>query len=122
VKDAQAATGDTEERAAALRDRNEAILTPPAGTAPPRDAAAARVPTQQEGLFGAAEMRAMVEAQLRDAEDIVREAPDMLVPREDGTLAPAEDVLMQADERIAKAQVDAKAFDAAVRCATRVGG
>jgi 2'-5' RNA ligase len=51
AKEAQATAGSVEEQHAAVRDRNEAILTPPVGTAPPRSAEEQRVPTSQTNLF-----------------------------------------------------------------------
>jgi hypothetical protein len=122
AKEAQAATGNVEERSAALRDRNEAILSSPEGTAPARSVAEARVPTQQEGLFGGAEMQAVIDAELRSADDIIGQAPDMLVPDENGALVRAEELMARQDEQIAAAEASAKGFDAAVRCATRAGG
>lgn len=50
AKEAQAQTGTVEERAAAVRDRNTAILAAPEGTAPARSVEEQKVPTQQGGL------------------------------------------------------------------------
>lgn len=73
----------------------------------------------QQGGEGA---RRIEEAEIRGAEELVAKNPDMLVTLEDGRTLPAHQVLAQADEVIAQAQNDAKAFEAAALCATRRGG
>lgn len=62
------------------------------------------------------------DAEVRDAEALAAEHPDLLVTLEDGTTVSAAEALAKADEVIAQAQIDAKGFEAAVMCATRRGG
>jgi hypothetical protein len=71
---------------------------------------------------GGEDTRHIDEAVMRDAEALVVSKPDMLVMLDDGTELPAHQAFAKADEVIAQAQNDAKAFEAAVLCATRRGG
>lgn len=71
---------------------------------------------------GGEDTRHVDEAVMRDAEALVATKPDMLVMLDDGTELPAHQAFAKADEVIAQAQNDAKAFEAAVLCATRRGG
>lgn len=81
---------------------------------------AARGPGGEAGARG--EDARIVDAELRGAEAIVGENPDMLVTLETGEVVPAHQALAKADEVIAQAENDAKGFEAAVLCATRRGG
>ena len=59
---------------------------------------------------------------MRGAEEVAAKTPDMKVTLEDGTTVTAKEALDRADADIAKAETDAKGFEAAVLCATRRGG
>lgn len=62
------------------------------------------------------------DAEVRAAESIAQQYPEMFVTLEDGSTVSAHAAMQQANEVIAQAQLEAKAFEAAVLCATRVGG
>lgn len=60
-------------------------------------------------------------AEIRSAEEIAAESPDLPIVQADGSVMTAREALAKADEVIAQAKNDAQAFEAAVLCAIRRG-
>lgn len=114
AQEQQARAGDVEQRTAAVRDRNSAILTAPEGTAPARELA--QTPTQQAGLFG----REQAEApEVGQAQQLIAERPDLEIRLVDGSTMKAAEAAKLMDEVLATAKTEASAFDAAVTCFLR---
>lgn len=74
--------------------------------------AAPVAPTSADGKIN-------IPPEITAAERIVAENPDLPIVHDDGTVTRAADALAKADEVIAQAQTEAKAFDAAVACVLR---
>jgi hypothetical protein len=74
-----------------------------------------------EAKPGSEDTRHIDEAEVRAAEAVAEQYPEMFVTLDDGTVVPAHEAMAAADAAIAKAQSESKAFDAAVACALRVG-
>lgn len=101
--------------------RGGPLREPEAPRAPPPEPNLVEVPTAAKSDEPATPDAAKPEVppEITAAAEAVRANPDLPIPLDDGTVMRAADAFAKADEVVAQAQVESKAFDAAVSCILR---